>query len=168
MERAVSWNLFPCIRPDRRCDTPLLMGGGDRKRLCPAMAGPPCLYTLFDSKMWQKSTGFDCGAGVSPASSRHIMKQAGHLHHKVSHPGGPDSSAIGVPQAQDGSRTTPKNLVRLRRPDSQAIGATHTAKGVFARSATPFAAIRACRPDSRFAGWPRRTKRRPAPPGRPW
>ena len=37
--------------------------------------------------------------------------------------GGPDSLAIGVPEAQEGRHST-KNLLRLRRPDRQAIGAT--------------------------------------------
>jgi len=42
----------------------------------------------------------------------------------MSNAGGPDSSAIGVPQARGGILHGGENLLRLRRPDRQAIAAT--------------------------------------------
>ena len=45
--------------------------------------------------------------------------------------GGPDSSAIGVPQAQEGPPVA-ENLLRLRRPDRQAIGATRVVRVMYA------------------------------------
>ena len=38
--------------------------------------------------------------------------------------GSPDSLSIGVPQAQEGMQRELTFLLRLRRPDRQAIGAT--------------------------------------------